>query len=116
MNCGFWRAASAMRLYVSSGMAAQMAVELLACRRRQRASISFAGSSRIFSTSRYELSGLMGLELPETSRAAFAVGDAFGGGGGWKAGGVPGTVEEGVSGSGVVTVDALRRRSWILSL
>lgn len=116
MNCGFWRAASAIRLYASSGMAAHIAVELFACRSRQRASISLGGSSRIFSTSRYELSGLMGLALPETARAAFAVGEEFGGGGGWKAGGVPGTVEEGMSGSGVVTVDALRRRSWILSL
>lgn len=105
-----------MRLYVSSWMTAQMEVELFAWRRRHSASISFGGSSRIFSMSRYVLSGLMGLELPETSRAALAVGDAFGGGGGWKAGGVPGTVDEGAFGSGVAAVDALRRRSWILSL
>lgn len=58
----------------------------------------------------------MGLELLEVSRAAFAMGDAFGGGGGWNAGGVPGTVDEGVSGSGVATVEALRRRSEIFSL
>lgn len=82
MNCGFWRAASAMRLYVSSWMTAQMEVELFAWRRRQSASISFGGRSRIFSTSRYVLSGLMGLVLSETLRAACAVGDAFGGGGG----------------------------------
>lgn len=60
----------------------------------------------------------MGLELPETLRAAFSVSDWPGGGGAWKGGGVPGTVEldTGELGSGVATVDACRRRSWILSL
>lgn len=57
----------------------------------------------------------MGLDSPETRRAALAVGEESGGGGGWKGGGVPGTVEAGASGSGVTTVEALRRKSWILS-
>ena len=58
----------------------------------------------------------MGLVPPDTCRAALAVADASGGGGGWNGGGVPGTVELGAPGSGVAAVDALRRKSWILSL
>lgn len=58
-----------------------MEVPSLAKRRRHRASISLAGSSRIFSTSRYVLSGLMGVSLLEALRAALTVGSASGGGG-----------------------------------
>ena len=98
---------------MSRGIAALIWVGLFACLKRHKASISFWGSSRIFSTSKNELSGLIGLELPDTLRAASVIGDAFGGGGGWNAGGVPGTVDEeiGAPGSGVAAVEAFWRNS-----
>lgn len=134
INCGFARAASAMRWYVSSGMVAQMESGLPAWRRRQSASISLGGRVRIFSMSRKELRGLMPGVCPETAFAAAAtegedadddeddadvdVDEGDGGGGGEK--GVFDSafvllLAEDFSSSGA-TAEALRRYSSILSL
>ena len=110
-NWGCHRAVDAIRLYVSSEIQAQMEFGSFTWRKRHRLSISLGGSARIFSTSKYELRGLIPpLSLkPETAADVAAWG--LGGGGGWNA-----ERAVGEKGSGVAGVEAPLRRSWILSL
>jgi hypothetical protein len=127
MNCGWDRAADAIRWYVSSGMTAQIERGLFACRRRHSISISLAGRARIFSTSRYELRGLMP-GVPETAFAAAARegegdGDDDGddtddgvGDGSEDEAVLLGEEEEDDFSPGVAAVDNLRRYSEIFSL
>lgn len=121
INCGFDRAASAIRWYVSSGMVAQIDSGLFACLSRHSASISLGGRVRIFSMSRKELSGLMP-GAPDTVFAAVATGDDDDGGGGGEKGVFASALlpeeeeEEGFCISSGATADAFRRYSSILSL
>lgn len=121
-----------MRWYVSSGITAHIDRPLFACRSRQSVSISFGGRARILSTFKYALRGLIpgvvGLavalvasaigdddwacveedegEKPDEEGDSLSEKDEDGEGGG------EGDDDDGErfeEGSGVATVDALRR-------